>query len=308
VIYINPNSTKVLKAKREFFIKMSILIKNRIDELYFLPGLNIPITKQLFKLYINDNLDEILVGNPRVLDNLNVLIKPFIEISPDFKRAITYVFNYDWFISKCVNRYDAYKLATALDVNTCTYCNRNYTNTIITLDHKKITRPQFDHFFDKDKNPLLALSFFNLIPSCTICNTNIKHGKTFELISHIHPYVNNVINDFRFTYRFSSKSKNGLKITIISPSGSKIEKTFKDMSLETVYNAHTYELKDLLDIRYKFSDRYLTILSSNIFTSIRVSHEELYRLAFGTEYLEENFDRRPFSKFKKDILTELNII
>ena len=39
-----------------------------------------------------------------------------------------------------------------------------------------------------------------------------------------------------------------------------------------------------------------------------VSMDELYRLAFGTHFSEDNFHKRPLSKMKKDILQELKVI
>ena len=41
---------------------------------------------------------------------------------------------------------------------------------------------------------------------------------------------------------------------------------------------------------------------------VNLSKEEVYRLAFGVHYEDDKFDRRPLSKLKKDILTELGII
>ena len=39
-----------------------------------------------------------------------------------------------------------------------------------------------------------------------------------------------------------------------------------------------------------------------------ISEKEAYRLTFGAEYDELNFHKRPFSKFKKDIIEELRRI
>lgn len=315
MIYINPISPNNITVRDEFLEHMLIFVFKRIDNLNecnTIKSLSTSNKKAItffFDNFINSNLEEILIGNPMEIEEINSKINNLISPKSGLFKAIEYVFNYDSFIAKTKKRYNAYNLANALNINTCTYCNRNYTNTVITKDGAKLIRPQFDHFYDKGTNPLLALSFYNLIPSCTICNSNIKHDKKFKLSSHIHPYLDNIINDFSFTYDYTNESQSGLKIIVDSPIGSKIEKTFKDMSLETVYNAHISELKDLLDIRYKFSDRYLSNLSTNIFGStIKMSQEELYRLAFGTEYLEENFSKRPFSKFKSDILKELGII
>ncbi|WP_394773210.1 hypothetical protein [Flavobacterium sp.] len=299
MIYIQNDSSKIILARDEYLDKMLPLIFDRIDNLTDLVGI------KFFDLLINDNLEKILIGKPDVLLEVNKTYSNY----PVIKKAIKYVFNYDWFTSKCVNRYDAYNLAEALDMNTCTYCNRLYTNTVITVNKQKIIRPQFDHFFDKKSNPLLSLSFYNLIPSCSICNSNIKLGKEFELSTHIHPYLDDIIEDFNFTFEFTSENRSGLKIKVNSIVGSKEEKTFTDMALETVYNSHISELKDLLMLKAKYSDRYLTILASNILgSSVVTSSEELYRLAFGVEFAREDFYKRPFSKFKNDILKELNII
>ena len=314
MIFIDPNSIKVLTAKNKFLTEMQLFVFKRIDKLNHcekiksLENSNKKAIISFFDTFINNDIDKILVGLPQEIDVINSQINEFISPKTDLFKAIEYVFNYDSFISKTINRYNAYDLANYLEINTCTYCNRNYTNTVITKNKEKIIRPQFDHFFDKDSNPLLALSFYNLIPSCSICNSSIKHGKKFKLSSHIHPYIDNIITDFNFSFDYTNESKNGLKVVVDVPKNSKMEKTFIDMSLETVYNAHIDELKDLIDIKYKFSDRYLSILSEKVLGPYKLSQSELYRLAFGTELEEQNFEKRPFSKFKSDILNELGII
>jgi hypothetical protein len=40
---------------------------------------------------------------------------------------------------------------------------------------------------------------------------------------------------------------------------------------------------------------------------LAVGEQEAYRMIFGTEYNDEDHHRRPFSKFKKDILAKLGI-
>lgn len=204
--------------------------------------------------------------------------------------------------------YDAYKLAEDLDVRTCTYCNRNYTNTVISSNGKKITRPQFDHYFDKNQNPLLAVSFYNLIPSCSICNSSIKGTHKMTLTDYTHPYLDNALRDIRFTYKYTRKSKNGLQVKVVTPDPSKVKNTVDTFAIEEVYDSHTSELLDLLRTKQYFSDRYLSILKSNLLKDVIVSKEDLYRIVFGTEYDETNFISRPFSKFKSDILKELGII
>ena len=72
-------------------------------------------------------------------------------------------------------------------------------------------------------------------------------------------------------------------------------------------SGHSEELKDLFDIRYKFSQRYFKELFET-YEKLGLSYEEVYRIVFGVHFIEDKFNQRPFSKLKKDILKELNII
>ena len=102
--------------------------------------------------------------------------------------------------------------------------------------------------------------------------------------------------------------KHGLKVKIDIFQDWYVKNLLEDLKIKEVYNSHTDILFDLLKIRQAYSDRYLSILEKEILKGLTVSASEIYRLAFGVFYEEPNFDKRPFSKFKKDILKELNII
>ena len=93
---------------------------------------------------------------------------------------------------KCQKESTAYWLQRQLGVKVCPYCNRMYTTTL--FGEYRI-RPDFDHFYPKSKYPYLAVSLFNLIPSCSICNTKksntaevIYNKKENKNISIIYPY------------------------------------------------------------------------------------------------------------------------
>lgn len=308
MLYIDPNTVKLLKAKREFHIEMESFILKRVNWIKTKTTVNNELVMRLFNIHIFDHLGDILVGKPEKLMEISNYIQPFINNIPDLKTAIEYVFNYKRFTSHSKTRFDAYQLAELLDIRTCTYCNRNYTSTIIKDDGKKLTRPQFDHYFDQASHPILSLSFFNLIPSCSICNSSIKGTYKMNLDEYIHPYLDNALGDIKFTYKYSQKSKDGLRIKVDSPNLSKAKKTIEAFAIEEIYNSHTGELSDLLKTKRYFSDKYLSMIRSNLLKDVIVSKEDLYRILFGTEYNEVKFINRPFSKFKSDILKELGII
>src|SRR5690606_9846552 len=133
-----------------------------------------------------------------ITDNEKSILSLF-QVLPD-------VFDYDnWFNKLDAHaKYGPYKLASELGIRSCTYCNRQYTITIKseTNDSGKLTRPQFDHWLSMDKYPLLGLSFYNLIPSCPTCNSSVKGNIKFNTNNYIHPYLDNLIDKFGFSFEY----------------------------------------------------------------------------------------------------------
>lgn len=220
------------------------------------------------------------------------------------------IFDYDnWFKNgKDENRYDAYQLATNLNRYTCTYCNRSYTHTIKTKDNNKIMRPTFDHWFAHTRHPLLGLSFYNLIPSCALCNSSIKGFKQYYIESHLHPYIDtDCCEHITFDYTFDDESRK-YNISLIPKTGmDRASKSYEDLKLKEIYSSHQSELSDLIRIKDAYSEQYISGMI-NTYSAAGLSHEEVYRLAFGVELNSADFHKRPLSKFKKDILSKLKII
>ncbi len=211
--------------------------------------------------------------------------------------------------------YSAYHLASYLNLRSCVYCNRTYALTQFKMDQGmkigKLLRPQFDHWFPQETFPLLALSFFNLIPSCTVCNSSVKGRKNFSLADYVHPYVDNITDSILFSYTYAA-SINSAKIELTAVNNDpalqkRINNTLEDFHLAEMYEAHEPELLDLLKIKQAYSESYLKKLR-DAFPGIKLTDNEMYRLAFGVELDPKDFHKRPFSKFKYDILKELKVI
>lgn len=240
-----------------------------------------------------DNLKRVLIGLPTELDSIKSKFRK--------DKNIRKIFDYENWLN--YDKYNAYDFAKKLDIPTCPYCNRTYTKTVIIQKKEKIIRPEFDHWFPKSEYPLLALSFYNLIPSCHICNSNVKGKTEFKLDTHFHPY--NSASNVKATFSYNYKSCDGYRIKINTKDDFSRD-SVEAFQLENIYQAHEDEVKDLIKIRQAYSDKYIEILNKSL--KINLSKEEVYRLAFGVHYEEDKFDRRPLSKLKKDILTELGII
>lgn len=198
-------------------------------------------------------------------------------------------------------------MAEWLDQHTCTFCNRQYIFVARKKAGIKGINCQFDHWFDKASHPLLALSFYNLIPSCSVCNSSIKSSSSFNTNDYLHPYLDQDISEkFTFSYIKTSVGKNEISFANEARLDEKTRRTLEDIGTELVYRRHSsIELQDLIDLRYKYSDNYLEVLLEKTFGNLHVSKEERYRLIFGIELNSGNYHKRPFSKFKNDIITEL---
>lgn len=299
------NSTKIRKPKNEHYfekVKAYFAADEKLDDL--IVGIAVDLEKKN-----NDFFEAILTKEDR--KNLEAYfdfngekkdVKQFQNVHT-FISDINALFSYDWFIGLEPEAvYSAYHLAEKLNIRSCTYCNRIYTTTARTSKNGKLMRPQFDHWFPKSRFPLLALSFFNLIPSCYVCNSTVKRDVILNLKDHIHPYVDDgSLTEFKFEYSFDKDIGN---YAIFIKNGSdRVSQTLLKLKVADMYNAHVDELKDLIAIKEAYSKIYIDQIKS--FFPEKLSDKEIYRILFGTEFDEQDFHKRPMSKFKKDILEDI---
>jgi len=194
--------------------------------------------------FIFDELERILKGDPAELLTVNREYKTYCNQHrcTNITKGLKGVFNYKKFSNKNTHAYSAYDLAARLDVRVCPYCNRQYTFTVITVDNN-VSRPEFDHFFSQEKYPLLSMSFYNLIPSCKICNSTLKHTKQFSLDRNIHPYLYGFDKAARFNYHAKdSRTAIGMGINM------EITLTSKEdhlLSEQLNNNIRIFKLKDI---------------------------------------------------------------
>lgn len=318
-VLIAKSNSSISNDSKDFLTKEKIkeiicdepdkLLRHHID---FLPTLGSSFNTKYYNDYLK--IKKKLVENRSSEENLHY------SHCSSIINEIKGIFNYEKFISG--HKITSYWLSEQLLRNTCTYCNRLYTNHVVYKDPEtgrinnstRLTKPFFDHWFSKSKYPILALSFYNLIPSCSVCNSSVKLDQDFTLKTHVHPYLKESDQEFSFDYNMKNVHKNNIKVIPVTgigdsgkPKGEKIAKTLKDFKINEIYNAHSeFELKDLLELRYKYPDNYLNTLFSKTFI-LDAKKEEMYRLIFGVEYDEINHHKRPFSKFKRDILEKLGV-
>jgi hypothetical protein len=236
-----------------------------------------------------------------------------VLLTDDFrKELLEKVFFYSKY-----KKWEAYKLAEDLSTNVCPYCNRQYIFTL-SGNAKGNLRPQFDHFFDKASYPYLSMSFYNLVPSCSICNSDLKGSAKFTLHGNIHPYLEDFsglsfsvrpknidfINGKSSAYRIRFKNTGNLTQT-------QLRKCFSNISvfqLSKLYNRHK-DLSDELIIKSRiYNQDYIEALFHQFAGTLFKDINDVKRLIYSNYTEEKEFEKRPLSKMTSDICSELGLL
>lgn len=272
------------------------------------------------KEFLKKNIEAIITSRPEHLEEIEFYISVSVFTYLDWnlskiKNKFRRIFNYDNFLNRNLkSKWNTYSLADNLKINTCVYCNGNFTFAI-SKNLVKVTRPQFDHFFSQEEYPLLRLSFYNLIPSCPICNGATLKGKTqLNNDDYLHPYLEGYENDARFTYipldyASSVGKSNNLSLRLLESSRESREKIIRQKKLfktEEIYNCHVDYVQELILKAERTKGNYFGLFKHLFGPS--VSKKELYRLALGNYSDEEDLHKRILSKMTKDLAIELGLI
>lgn len=199
------------------------------------------------------------------------------------------------------NRDAAYKILKVMKVNVCPYCNRQYTFTV-----KKKTRPEFDHFFPKSYYPLLAVSIYNLVPSCGLCNKGKSDSPSEKFL---YPYEES-FEDKGIHFEIPNVVGNLLKQEEIVVKLEPVEihenliKQYNDsFKIELLYEQHSDYISELLYKNYIFNDEAIESIYRS-YKELFNSPSELKHLILGN-YETDKFNQRPLSKLTKDIIQQL---
>jgi len=255
-----------------------------------------------------------------------------------FGKLIQDVFDYDEFVKK-TSKWNAYDLTEKLDIKVCAYCNRNYTFTITFPS--KLVRPELDHFLPKSVYPFLALSFYNLVPSCHTCNSNLKHSKSFDHENYIHPYISSIDTGIKFSLRLKhkldksladSKDSFGLGFFYGDPNSFEVvvksRKTdvSKDIDgkfnseyfrralnnintfrIRELYNQHKDIITEIIMTSIHYNDDYIDNLYETYKGTLFRSREDVLRFVTRNYTTLEEMPNRAFSKLTKDVFEELGL-
>ncbi len=266
---------------------------------------------QKLKSKLGCELRELLCGNYEQL----LAIKNDIGTKYSSKNNIVKkVFNYDKSGSKTI-RPKISKLQPKiskfiekeLDVHTCYFCNIEFINKFKMSNGKLKNGFTLDHFIDKGKYPYLALSLYNLIPSCYTCNSKVKGSTEINSLS---PSSKKFDFDTRVKFKTFLQNKNlqikteeDFELVLKEDFSKDYQKYIEVFELDSRYNYHKYKVIEMINKRKEYPDSRIKELAK----LTQKTEEEVKQDLFG-EYLPNDLHKRPLSKLIKDISKELNLL
>ena len=249
-----------------------------------------------FLISINNKkkVKEILSSNTNKLRDIIYNFEP--KMTDNLKKVL-----YNAFVSNVYStkKFDGLKFVNDIGLQTCPYCNRAY---IQSVSKRGVVRPQIDHFFPKDKYPYLGVSYYNLIPSCSTCNsTTVKGNRDSYKDRLVSPYE---IKKDDFIFDFDIKSINDFPPKLVK----KIDINDDYFKLEDFYKHHGDVVYDLYTKIYRedTKEHFDTLRAS--LKGIGFDDAEIHRFVTCGYKDEKDHHKRPLSKLIKDISEELELI
>jgi hypothetical protein len=215
-------------------------------------------------------------------------------------------------------------LTKNFNFRTCFYCNKDFINNFEENTDKLVSTFQLDHFYDKGTYPYLALSFYNLIPSCPTCNSSkVKGSKnTFEHDSIVGTFKNETCiapNDKKFDFHqkvkfklllddscknLHIKSKDDIDINLKEQFTDKYDKYIEIFKLNERYKAQKDIVSDMIQKAELYPESRLKELENLTGIPFQQIKKDIFNL------IDENEDlsKQPFSKLIVDMSKELGIL
>ena len=260
----------------------------------------------------DDKVKNILVGEVPYLEKAMVKIGQIesIEIQKEFERVYT---NFS-------NRKFGHQWAEKLGVTVCPYCNRSYIFTVEKEARNGKARPQYDHFFPKSKYPYLAVSMYNLIPSCAVCNGGKSNVDSFkdQKVQYLNPYVEGY--GTKTVLQITPKKKKdrihsyvGLaeEYTVKPESAPDVDKdaakriqdTWDLLKLGPLYEKHSDYIRNILQAKQIYTEEYLDQLMKS-FPGAFDDMDDLKDVVYFNYLDEEEWGKRILAKLTHDLEAE----
>lgn len=238
-----------------------------------------------------------------IITAANLLFAANPAIKNDFLSLSKQVFNYGQFSDYRSIKWGAYALCKQSPEIFCPYCQQSFSFTVTKKTGK--FRPSLDHFFAKSDYPYLAISLYNLIPSCAICNSSLKGTADFFTVRHLHPFFDKeevtFFSDAQSILKHSKNPKELIDLKIrtgkLSPEGANSVNTFL---LHERFKIHGRFLTDFFDTLRAWVDPDRIKEVNKIFAGSQYTLTEARAISFDAK----RYRHELLGRIRRDLLAE----
>jgi hypothetical protein len=254
-----------------------------------------------------DEVEKLLLADKTTLEGYIEEFGDFSGRKKDSDELLTDVFKYENYSKRRI----VSEILRKMNVSVCPYCNRQY---IFTLAKGKV-RPQLDHYFPKSVYPYLALSLYNMVPSCSICNM-AKSALDTTKTPILYPYDEEMGSDISFEIRRKKDSNyvriiqglsNEFSIELNADNAAKETLALNQMEklhLNELYNEHKDYVRDIIRSKHVNTPERIRELLK-MFPMLFNSDDDVKNLMYMKSVQKDNWGNRPLSKLTHDIDKQL---
>lgn len=235
---------------------------------------------------------------------MNILLKAYKDFFMDWNDCLRRFVKYEMIDTEL-----KIQIKRGFQLEVCPYCNRQYITSYQASNKQHVTA-DLDHFYPQSLFPMLALSLYNLVPVCLVCNRLIKKDSFGDIWNPyragfsdlVHFEVDNpqnvdalVGNNDEFTLKLKNdapESSSDFEVT---------ENTIEFFELEEIYQSHKQFVRELLYKKHAYNETYLRALQ-DIFRKAGIGRADANLILYGSEMDKDKIRERILGKLTFDIV------
>lgn len=224
--------------------------------------------------------------------------------SKEDKKEIEKAFNYS------THRQDENFMAhfKKLQLKSCPFCNNNYVYFYEKNAGQYNTLATLEHYYPKAKYPHLSLSFYNLIPSCSTCNSKFKGNNTHEG-EILHPYYEDFDEKAKFSVSVDSlPAHKSIELLVkLESNDPRCIKSIDRFQLDKIYTQHSDIAQEIWNKAHVYNESRIDELYESFYKNLGYSKKEVKNMIFCNYLDQKDINKRNHAKLTQDILKQFHL-
>lgn len=196
-----------------------------------------------------------------------------------------------------------------INIKSCPFCNNNYVYFYKEGAKKFNTLATLEHYYPKAKYPHLSLSFYNLIPSCSTCNSKFKGSDKIHVGNILHPYFEDFNEKAQFSVNVDSLPVNKtieLEVNLKS-NDERCKISIDRFQLDKIYKQHNDIAKEIWNKAQIYNESRIEELYESFYKDLGYSQDDVKNMIFCNYLHKNDIHKRNHSKLTQDILKQFGI-